>query len=305
MEVICERLEVGAKDMLRSLNRGNLTSNISPPTSKLRGDGMKLKEIMNWIEEIAPLHLQESYDNSGLIIGDEDQVISKAVVCLDADEAVMEYARENCAQLVISHHPCVFRPLKTFSPKSPEGSILYSAVANGIAVYSAHTNFDSARGGIGDMICHELGLDGVHVLVPGSDPDPGHGIGRWGSYRTPVSFGDFLGILGARLGIRSMREVGKRPGQVSRVAVLNGSYDKSFVDDLLSVKPDVLLTGDLKYHDALALRYHGIYAIDAGHYRTEVIFVRGLSGMLKKAFPNLDVLCWEGSDIFKVVSSID
>ena len=266
---------------------------------------MKLKDIMNWIEEIAPLHLQESYDNSGLIIGDEDQVIDKAVVCLDVDKAVLEYARENGAKLVISHHPCVFWPLKTFSPKSPEGSTLYSAINHGIAVYSAQTNIDSAQGGIGDMICRELGLDGISVLLPGSSPESGHGTGRWGSYRTPLPFRDFLGILGGKLGIRSMREVGKRPGQVSRVAVLNGSYDNSYVDELLRVNPDILLTGDLKYHDALVLDHHGIYVMDAGHYRTEIIFVRGLSGMLKKAFPDLEVLSWEGSDIFTVVYSID
>jgi len=266
---------------------------------------MKLREIKNWIEEIAPLHMQESYDNSGLVIGDEDQDIDKAVVCLDADEAALEFAAENGAGLVISHHPCVFRPLKTFSLKTPEGSVLYSAITHGIAVYSAHTNFDSAPGGITDMICRELGLEDVNVLVPGRGPDIGHGIGRWGSYETPVPFVDFLGILGGRLGIRSMREVGKRPDKVSRVAVINGAYDNSCVGELLNVKPDVLMTGDLKYHDALVLKHYRIYAIDAGHYQTEIIFVRGLSGMLKEAFPDLEVLCWEGSDIFRPVSSID
>ena len=266
---------------------------------------MRLKEIMNWIEQIAPLYLQESYDNSGLIIGDEDQMIDKAVVCLDVDEAVLEYARENGARLVISHHPCVFRSLKTFSPKSPEGSILYSAITHGIAVYSAHTNFDSARGCMGDMICQELELDEVNVLIPSNIPDSGHGIGRWGFYKSSLSFGSFLRILGNKLGMKSMREVGTRPEQIYRVAVFNGSFDNSCMDELLRVKPDVLLTGDLKYHDALVLKHHGIYTIDAGHYQTEIVFVRGLSDMLKKAFPMLEVLCWEGTDIFKVLYSID
>lgn len=265
---------------------------------------MKLVEIMNWIEGIAPLHLQESYDNSGLIIGDEDQQVNKAVVCLDVDEAVLAYAAENGAGLVISHHPCVFRALKTFSPKSPEGSLLYSAITHGIAVYSLHTNFDSARGGMGDMICRELELDEIGVLRP-NNPDQGHGLGRWGSYRSPLPFRSFLGILGGRLGMKSIREVGERPRQVSSVAVLNGSYDHSFLDELLAVKPDVLLTGDLKYHDALELKYHNLYAIDAGHYQSEIIFVRGFSRMLEQAFPELEVLRREGTDIFKVVSAID
>lgn len=266
---------------------------------------MRVKEIMDWIEEIAPLYLQESYDNSGLIIGSEEQGVDGAVVCLDVDEAVLAYARQKGAGLVISHHPCVFRPLKTFSPRSPEGSILYSAITHGIAVYSAHTNFDSARGGMGDLICHELGLDEIHVLRPGSIPDAGHGIGRWGSYRSPLAYRDFLGLLGSRLGMKTMREVGKRPEQVSRVAVLNGSFDHSFMNDLLRVKPDVLLTGDLKYHDALVLNYQGVYTLDTGHYQSEIIFVRGFSRMLREAFPELEVYEWEGADIFKVISSID
>lgn len=266
---------------------------------------MRLREIMNWIEGIAPFQLQESYDNSGLIIGNQDQTVDKAVVCLDVDEAVLEYAAKNGASLVISHHPCVFRPLKTFRPDTPEGSILYSAITHNIAVCSVHTNFDAARGGMGDMICHELGLDEIRVLRPGSLPDAGHGIGRWGSYKTPMDFSSFLAILGGKLGMKTMREVGKRPGQISRVAVFNGSYDHDFLDDLLRVKPDVLLTGDLKYHDALVLKYQGLYTIDAGHYQSEIIFVRGFATRLKEAFPNLEVFKWEGSDVFKVVSSID
>ncbi|HOP73422.1 MAG TPA: Nif3-like dinuclear metal center hexameric protein [Thermoclostridium caenicola] len=266
---------------------------------------MRLKEIMDWIEGIAPLHLQESYDNSGLIIGSEDQMVNKAVVCLDVDEAVLAYAREKGASLVISHHPCVFRPLKTFSPNTPEGAILYAAITHGIAVYSAHTNFDSARGGMGDLICRELELDEIHVLSPGRIPDAGHGIGRWGSYRSPLAYKDFLGLLGSKLGMKTMREVGRRPEQVSRVAVLNGSFGHEFMDDLLRIKPDVLLTGDLKYHDALVLNYRNIYTLDAGHYQSEIIFVRGFSQMLGESFPELEVLEWEGSDIFKAVSSID
>lgn len=269
------------------------------------GDGMKLKDIMDWMEAIAPLKLQESYDNSGLIIGDEERTVEKAVVCLDADEAALEYAREKGADLLISHHPCVFRPIKTFSPRSPEGTVLYMAISGGIAVYSAHTNFDSAKGGIGDMVCRELGLSEVRPIVPNDTVGSGHGLGRWGIYSTPVPFSAFLGILGEKLGIKYMREVGERPEQVSVVAVLNGSYDRSFIDELLNLKPSVLLTGDLKYHDALMLKHYGIYAIDAGHYQTEIIFVRRFSEILKSAFPALEVLCWEGSDIFSPVNSID
>jgi len=266
---------------------------------------MKLKEIMDWFDRTAPLQLQESYDNSGLIIGDKEQTVNRAVVCLDVDEAVLEYAVKKGADLVISHHPCVFRPIKTFISGSPEGSVLFSAISRGIAVYSAHTNFDSAMGGLGDMICRELGLEEVRPVMPSNAAGPGHGLGRWGMYSNPIPFTGFLKALNGRLGIAAFREVGERPEKVTRVTVLNGAYDKTFLDELLDIRPDVLLTGDLKYHDALMLKHYGIYTMDAGHYQTEKIFVRGLSGMLESAFPNLEILRWEGEDVFRVVSSID
>lgn len=266
---------------------------------------MKLEKIINWVEAIAPLHLQEGYDNSGLIIGHENQEVSKVVVCLDVDDAVLSYARDNDAELVISHHPCVFKPLKAFHPRSPEGAILYQSITSGIAVYSAHTNFDSARGGMGDIICREMGLDEVGVLRPNSIANSEYGIGRWGSYKTPMPFKGFLKILKNKLGIEFMREVGEHPDYILTLAVLNGSYDDSLINELINLKPDVLLTGDLKYHDAQELRHQRIYTIDAGHYQTEVIFVRAFASMLKEAFPKLDVLEWKGSDIFKVIYSID
>ena len=261
---------------------------------------MKLGEITGWIEKIAPLDLQESYDNSGLIIGSSDIDIKSVVVCLDVDKAALDFAQENHVDLIISHHPCVFREIKVFNPHTIEGIVLFTAIADNIAVYSAHTNFDSVQGGMGDLLCRELGLEQISVLKQNIF-HPEHGIGRVGSYELPVSFDAFLEILKNRLGIRSFREVGDRPEIVGKVAVLNGSFDRSLLRDIVNFRPDVLLTGDLKYHDALEIRHEGIYALDAGHYKTEIIFVRAFSEMLRKAFPELRILTWEGEDIFRLV----
>lgn len=265
---------------------------------------MKLGEITEWIEKTAPLKLQESYDNSGLIIGSGDHEVSRVVVCLDADVAALGFARENGAELIISHHPCVFRGVKVFNPDTMEGAVLFAAIANHTAVYSVHTNFDSVQGGMGDLLCEEIGLRSVSVLKPAFVYKE-HGLGRVGSYKTPVPFNAFMEILKNKLGVGTIREVGERPEKVGKVAVLNGSFDRSVIQDLVNFGPDVLLTGDLKYHDALELRYRGIYALDAGHYKTEIIFVRAFSEMLGKAFPELKILSWEGEDIFRIIPAID
>jgi dinuclear metal center YbgI/SA1388 family protein len=260
---------------------------------------MKLRGIMEWIESKAPLFIQEDYDNSGLLVGSPDSEITRAVVCLDVDAKTLEFARENGAQLVISHHPCIFRPLRAINPGTFEGSVVFSAIAGGIAIYAVHTNFDSAAGGLCDILCREIGLKSISILKP-NDLNPEHGIGRVGSYSTPVPFGDFMALLKNKLGADSFREVGKRPDIVLKVAVMNGSFDRSVIKRLSDSMPDVLLTGDLKYHDALELNYRGIYTVDAGHYKTEIVFVRYFSRMLEKAFPDITVYPVENGDIFKL-----
>ena len=127
---------------------------------------MKLREIVKVIEDFAPLSFQESYDNAGLITGNPDMNISGALLSIDITEDVISEAlRLNC-NMIISHHPVIFKGLKKITGKSFVERVIISAIKNDIAIYAAHTNIDSVTGGVNSMICQKLGLVDCEILQP-------------------------------------------------------------------------------------------------------------------------------------------
>jgi dinuclear metal center YbgI/SA1388 family protein len=256
---------------------------------------MKLDEILSFLEEIAPGSFQESYDNSGLILGSPDAELSKILVCLDADSKAIDYAiRQNC-DTVLSHHPAIFKAIKTFTADTREGAFLVKAIKNNIALVSCHTNFDSACGGLTDLLCSRIGLNNIIILKKAASDD--HGFGRFGNI-VKMSGKEFIDLLRSKLSIDVLRMVGEVPECILTVAVYNGSYDHDILDSLLRLNPDVLVTGDLKYHDAQELMEKGVFTIDAGHYGTEKLFVEEMARFIKARFPDLEVSQFEGTDVF-------
>jgi dinuclear metal center YbgI/SA1388 family protein len=127
---------------------------------------MKIKEVINYLESIAPVSYQEDYDNAGLIIGDKNQEISSALICLDITEEVIEEARAGNHNLIIAHHPIIFRGLKKLSPKTFTNKNVLKAIKNDIAIYAIHTNLDNVSEGVNKKIAEKLGLQNVKILDP-------------------------------------------------------------------------------------------------------------------------------------------
>ena len=127
---------------------------------------MKIKDITNFLEDLAPLRLQESYDNAGLILGDKNAEISAALVTLDVTEAIVDEAIKRKAGLIIAHHPIVFSGLKKITGKNYVERTLIKAIKNDIAIYAAHTNLDSVTNGVNGKICEKLGLENCKILQP-------------------------------------------------------------------------------------------------------------------------------------------
>ena len=130
---------------------------------------MKIKELIKPIEELAPTYLQESYDNSGLLIGDADQEVKKALVTLDVTEAVLEEAINKQCQLVIAHHPLIFKGLKSITGKNAVGRMVQTAIKNDITIYAIHTNLDNVDTGVNAILCEKLGLKDTSILDPKHD----------------------------------------------------------------------------------------------------------------------------------------
>ncbi|HHU90350.1 MAG TPA: Nif3-like dinuclear metal center hexameric protein [Clostridiaceae bacterium] len=258
---------------------------------------MKLRNLINYIEEMAPISLQEVYDNSGLVLGNPDTEISKVLVCLDVDNEAIDHAISDNCQLVLSHHPTIFKGLKNFTGTTKESGILIKAIKNDLALYSSHTNFDSADGGLSDLLCDKLGLKNIKVLKTTSFDSAEYGAGRYGEIRSTGGM-EFISRVKSKLSLDSIRYVGDIPQTITKVAVYNGSYDRDILDNLIGISPVVLITGDLKYHDAQELLYNGIFTIDAGHYGTEIIFVDVMADIIEERFSNINVIRYKGKDVF-------
>src|SRR5471030_800529 len=127
---------------------------------------MKLAELTNYLESLAPLAYQEDYDNSGLIVGSPEQEINQALISLDCTEAVVDEAIATGCQVIISHHPIVFRGLKKFNGKTYVERVVEKAIRNHIAIYAIHTNLDNVINGVNERICETLGLTNLRILAP-------------------------------------------------------------------------------------------------------------------------------------------
>ena len=259
---------------------------------------MLIKDLTSYLEKLFPINLQESYDNSGLIIGDYEGKLTRVLVCLDVDEKAMDIAVKNKCELIVSHHPAIFKAIKSFTRETREGELLVKSIQNGISVFSMHTNYDSAKGGLTDILCDKLGVFGQKPIIKATPFDEYQGLGRYGDLSATIDGEAFINKLKTKLQLDLVRLIGDIPEAKNKVAVFNGSYDRDILKGLCQLGIDVLVTGDLKYHDAQELKEHGVFTIDAGHFGTEKLFVSEIASSIKNTFSDLNVIAHEGEDVF-------
>lgn len=269
-------------------------------------------DIIKVMEEIAPIQLAEAWDNPGLQVGHRDWAVRRIMVSLDPTPAVVEQAAEESADMLITHHPLLFHPLKSVDLSTPVGGIVGVAIQNTIAVYSAHTNFDSAVEGLNDMLAMRLGLMNVTVLAPrvddasgGLDEDMKNGLGRIGDLPEPTALPSLCRMLKQTLGLEHVRMVGDSRRKVSRVALCTGSGSE-LLDRFFSSDAQLFITGDVRYHDARDAEDRQTALIDIGHFGSEHIMVAELANRLKKMLerlhPDVEVItCKLERDPFVVV----
>lgn len=263
---------------------------------------MQGREIIEWIEKLAPQSLAEEWDNSGLLVGTEEAPVTGVLVALDVNEETVEEAIARGANLIVAHHPLIFKPMPAVTDKSPLGRCVIKLIENHISVYAVHTNFDSAAGGLADSLCEKIGLLGTVPLLP-SASDEKAGLGRIGDLRESVSLLALAESIAEVTGQSALRIAGDRGEEVRRVAVANGS-GADFAALALKLGAEVLVTGDVKYHEAQDAQALGIALIDGGHYGTEKHFIGQMAEYLSK----LDVKVYKtktACDVFDFVLKED
>lgn len=230
------------------------------------------------LADYAPLELAEEWDNVGLLVGDPSAGLERLMTCLTIAPEVVEEAVRRGVDLVVAHHPLPFRPLNRLTPATPAGAMLWRLAGAGVAVYSAHTAYDSAAGGVNDQLAELLGLARPAPFAP-SDRVDGAGVGRVGDLASPASLPEFADRAKRALGSPTTRIAGDGGRPVARVAVACGSGG-SLIDAAIGAGADTLLTGEATLHDCLKCETLGIGLVLVGHYASERFAMDALAGRL-------------------------
>ena len=251
---------------------------------------MKIKTITSYLESIAPLSLQEEYDNSGLIIGNEEEEVSGALICIDCTEAVIDEAIKKKCNLVIAHHPIIFKGLKKITGKNYVERVVEKAIRNTISIYAIHTNLDNVSVGVNKKICDKLGLSNCKILSPhpsllsptGERLGVRSGSGMIGILKKPMTELAFLNKVKRVMKAGSLRYTSLLNKKVKKVAVCGGS-GSFLLTDAIAAGADVFVTSDFKYHQFFDAE-NKILIADIGHYESEQFTKELLRDLLKENF---------------------
>lgn len=227
---------------------------------------MKVIEVINKFEEDCPLSLQEDWDNSGVQIDFSKEVLKGIVIGLDLSKELVDFAIEKNANFIFLHHPFFFEEIKSLDFYSNRGRILELLVKNRITVYSAHTNFDKVSFGVSNILAEKLGLKNNEVLFKEEDSE--NGLGKKSEIEK-ISLFNMAEFVKDRLNLSSIVSYGDLNKEVEKVAVMCGSGAFA-IDKCIDEKIDLLITGDIKYHDGQKASENNLSILDIGHYNSEI-----------------------------------
>ena len=247
-----------------------------------------ISDILNFVETLAPRSMKMDWDNVGLLCGSKATPVTKVLVALDPFEHVCKEAADWGAEVIVTHHPLIFRPLPNITDETTIGRGLMTLIRGGISAINAHTNLDQAPGGVNDVLAATLGLSDIQVLNPCGTTEEGN---PWGLLRMgqvdQQSLEAFLATVKANLHCEGLRFVdGGKP--VRKVAVGGGACGDGFVE-ALQAGCDTFVTSDIKYNQFWDAHDLGLNLIDAGHFHTENPVVAVLAQKIAAAFPEVEV----------------
>ena len=220
---------------------------------------MKISDVYAWIDSVAPFSAQAEFDNSGLLVGNPDREITGIHFALDVTHRVLDEAGAAGANLIVTHHPLMFRPVQRLTETDYEGALLCRMIRGGISLIAAHTNLDAASGGTNDTLAALLGL--TEVI--------GEGYWRVGTLPDGVTAAGLRGLVEERLHT-VVRVFGQFPPEhpLRRLGISTGAGSESWTD-CAALGADAFLTGEMKHHHGLAMADAGVMGLEAGHFATE------------------------------------
>lgn len=233
--------------------------------------------IYEYLNSLAPFESQLGFDNSGLLVGSESRQVQRVMIALDASKPVAAQAAEKRCQLLITHHPVIFRPAKAIAGDCA----IYRLISGGVDVISAHTNLDIAVGGVNTCLARALGFENF-------ERPEWLELGVCGDLSHEMSAAELGSYVAQRLCCSGVRVVdGGRP--VRSAALIGGAGGSEW--SAIARHADALITGEAKHNEIIEARDAGFTMIIAGHYETESVVVAPLCKMLSKRFPEVEFIC--------------
>lgn len=257
---------------------------------------MITKDIINFLEEKYPRSNAEEWDNVGLLVGNNKKDVKKIQLSIDATEKAVDYAAQNNVDMIVTHHPLIFKPLKSIVMSELSGRKIIKLIENGLNLYSIHTNLDSSKDGLNDYILELLEVKKYKIIDINAN-DETAGIGRMYTLEEKITILEYVDFIKTKMKIKNVRVISNDlKSEVKKIALINGS-GMSYWRKVKSLGADLFITGDISYHDALDAKESGLHLIDIGHFESENCF----SELLKKNLEEigLEVLIFNDGPVFE------
>lgn len=248
---------------------------------------IKVNNIIKEMELLAPTYLKEDFDNVGLMVGDKNKEVKKVLLALDCTLKVIEEAKKENVELIITHHPLIFKRPSSITTDTLQGKKIIELIKNDISLYSSHTNLDSVENGLNDTIVSILGFDNFKILEKNKRDDKA-GLGRIVSLNESIQLEDLISKIKKSLNINNLRVV-KGKDKVNKIAIINGS-GQDFIGKAVALGADCIITGDTTYHFSSDYKEMEISILDVGHFASEQITFFNVMENLKEKFKDVEFI---------------
>lgn len=249
---------------------------------------MKIRDITDYLESVAPLHYQEIYDNAGLIVGHHHTEVTGVLVSLDTTEHVIDEAIELGCNLVVSHHPIIFKGIKRLNGYHYIERAILKAVKNDVAVYAIHTNLDNVlRNGVNEKIAQKIGLQELCILRTRDVETIGSGM--VGRLPEPLDFPAFSDLLVSRLELPGLKHTKVVHEKIEKVALCGGS-GRFLLEDAIATGAQAYVSADFKYHEYFEANDQ-IIVFDVGHFESEKFTIELLHHLITGKFSTFAAYC--------------
>lgn len=256
---------------------------------------MICRDLIKLLEKIAPTSYAEHWDNVGLLVGEDTKKIDKVMIALDPSSEVIEQAIEEQCDMLITHHPLIFSPMKRITGNDFIGKRILTLMNHSIAYYAMHTNMDIAI--MADESARMIGLQDAKALEPMGSNSELIGVGKVGTVAATTLY-DLAIEVKKQFNLSDVRVVGKLDQRIEKVAISTGSGE-DYIENAIEMGADVLITGDIRHHKALDAMEKNLCIIDAGHYGTERFMVEWLQAYLQDT--KLSIVAAKEQSPFKIV----